>query len=84
MTIERKMTMKPKLKALIIIIMALIITLIALYSFVSVSRAIDQIRGADLFWKCFAIWIKSIILTQGVLVVGGLFLFMLRKPKGTG
>ncbi|MBW7943191.1 MAG: hypothetical protein H3C64_12585 [Candidatus Kuenenia stuttgartiensis] len=78
------MTIKPKLKILIITVMALIITLISLYSFVSVSRSIDQIRGADLFWNCFAIWIKGIILTQGVLVVGGLFLFMLRKPKGTG
>lgn len=78
------MTIKPKLKIFIITVMALIITLISLYSFVSVSRSIDQIRGADLLWNCFAIWIKSIILTQGVLVVGGLFLFMLRKPKGTG
>lgn len=74
--------MKQKLKALIITSMALFISLIAIYAFRSVSHAIDQFRGSELVWKCFAIWIKSIILTQAVLVLGGLFLFMLRKPKG--
>ena len=83
--------MKQKLKALVITIMALfillsinfLILLIAIYAFRSVSHAIDQFRGEELLWKCFAIWIKSIILTQTVLVLGGLFLFMMRKPKGT-
>ena len=75
--------MKQKLKAFIIIVMAVIISLIAIYAFMRVSVAIEQVRGADLLWKCFAIWIKSIILTQAILVVGGLFLFMLRKPKGS-
>ncbi|MEK7805635.1 MAG: hypothetical protein AAB258_02730 [Planctomycetota bacterium] len=74
--------MKQKLKAFIIIVMALFISLIAIYAFMRVSSAIEQVRGSDLLWRCFAIWIKSIILTQAVLVVGGLFLFMLRKPKG--
>ncbi len=75
--------MKQKLKALIIIVMTIFISLIAIYAFMRVSSAIDQVRGSDLLWRCFAIWIKSIILTQAVLVVGGLFLFMLRKPKGS-
>ena len=75
--------MKQKLKALVITIMALFILLIAIYAFRSVSHAIDQFRGEELLWKCFAIWIKSIILTQTVLVLGGLFLFMMRKPKGS-
>ncbi|HLE86485.1 MAG TPA: hypothetical protein VI727_02330 [Candidatus Brocadiaceae bacterium] len=75
--------MKQKLKAFIIIVMAVIISLIAIYAFMRVSSAIEQVRGSDLLWRCFAIWIKSIILTQAVLVVGGLFLFMLRKPKGS-
>ena len=75
--------MKQKLKAFIIIVIAVIISLIAIYAFMRVSVAIEQVRGADLLWKCFAIWIKSIILTQAILVVGGLFLFMLRKPKGS-
>ena len=75
--------MKQKLKAFIIIVMATLISLIAIYAFMRVSVAIEQIRGTDLLWKCFAIWIKSIILTQAILVVGGLFLFMLRKPKGS-
>lgn len=74
--------MKQKLKAFIIFVMALFISLIAIYAFMRVSSAIEQVRGSDLLWRCFAIWIKSIILTQAVLVVGGLFLFMLRKPKG--
>lgn len=75
--------MKQKLKTVIIIAMAVFISLIAIYSFKRVSTTIEQVRGAELLWKCFAIWIKSIILTQTVLVLGGLFLFMLRKPKGT-
>ncbi|MFO0795150.1 MAG: hypothetical protein U0586_13955 [Candidatus Brocadiaceae bacterium] len=74
--------MKQKLKTIIIVIMSVIISLIAIYSFFSVSRAIEQVHGSDLMWKCFAIWIRSIVLTQAVLVVGGLFLFMMRKPKG--
>lgn len=75
--------MKQKLKTIIIIAMAVLVSLIAIYAFKRVSVAIEQVRGAELLWKCFAIWIKSIILTQTVLVLGGLFLFMLRKPKGT-
>ena len=74
--------MKQKLKAFIIIVMAVIISLIAIYAFMRVSVAIEQVHGTELLWRCFAIWIKSIILTQAVLVVGGLFVFMLRKPKG--
>ena len=52
--------MKQKLKAFIIIVMAVIISLIAIYAFMRVSVAIEQVRGTDLLWKCFAIWIKSI------------------------
>ncbi|MDR4507539.1 MAG: hypothetical protein MRJ65_04765 [Candidatus Brocadiaceae bacterium] len=73
--------MKQKLKALIIAIMSVLVALIAFYAFLNVSQAIEQVRGPSLLWNCFAIWIKSIILTQAVLVVGGLLLFMLRKPK---
>lgn len=75
--------MKQKLKVIIVIIMAIIISMIAIYTFTRVSLAIEHVHGSELIWKCFAFWIKSIILTQAVLVVGGLFLFMLRKPKGT-
>ena len=63
--------------------MAVIVSLIAIYAFMRVSVATEQLRGTDLLCRCFAIWIKSIILTQAILVVGGLFLFMLRKPKGS-
>ena len=76
--------MKQKLKAVIITIMVVLISLISVYAFLRVSSAIDKAHGSDLLWKCFAIWIKSIILTQTVLVIGGLFLFMLRKPKVQG
>ncbi len=75
--------MKQKLKAFIITIMAMFISLIAIYAFRRVSHVIETTRGPDLAWHCFAVWIKCIILTQTVLVLGGLFLFMLRKPKGT-
>ncbi|TVM03684.1 MAG: hypothetical protein CV087_03795 [Candidatus Brocadia sp. WS118] len=75
--------MKQKLKAFIITAMALLVSLIAIYAFRRVSHAVEVIRGPELLWRCFAIWIKCIILTQTVLVVGGLFVFMLRKPKGT-
>lgn len=75
--------MKQKLKAFIIFVMAVLISMIAIYAFMRVSTATEQVKGSDLLWRCFAIWIKSIILTQAILVVGGLFLFMLRKPKGS-
>jgi len=75
--------MKQKLKVIIVIIMAIIISMIAVYTFTRVSLSIEHVHGSELIWKCFAFWIKSIVLTQAVLVVGGLFLFMLRKPKGT-
>ncbi|HHT9116737.1 MAG: hypothetical protein A2545_08670 [Planctomycetes bacterium RIFOXYD2_FULL_41_16] len=75
--------MKQKLKAFIIIIMAILISLISIYAFMRVSVVIEQARGTEVLWGCFAIWIKSIILTQAILVVGGLCLFMLRKPKGS-
>ncbi|MDN3512768.1 MAG: hypothetical protein NG747_00025 [Candidatus Brocadia sp.] len=75
--------MKQKLKPFIITVMAVLVSLIALYALRRVSQAIEHVHGSELLWKCFAIWIKSIILTQTVLILGGLFLFMLRKPKGT-
>jgi len=75
--------MKQKLKAFIIIIMAILVSLISIYAFMRVSVVIEQARGTEVLWGCFAIWIKSIILTQAILVVGGLCLFMLRKPKGS-
>ena len=75
--------MKQKLKAFIILIMAILISLISIYAFMRVSVVIEQARGTEVLWGCFAIWIKSIILTQAILVVGGLCLFMLRKPKGS-
>jgi F0F1-type ATP synthase assembly protein I len=75
--------MKQKFRTIVISVMAVIITLIAIYSFVRVSGAIDHVHGKDLMWKCFAIWIRSIILTQAVIVIGGLLLFMRRKPKGS-
>ncbi len=73
--------MKQKLKTFIILAMAVFISLISIYAFIRVSSAMEQVRGTELLWRCFAIWIKSIILTQAILVVGGLFLFMIRKPK---
>jgi hypothetical protein len=76
--------MEQKLRAVVIIAMAALISIIAMYTFVRISGALDQLRGSDLLLRCFSLWIKSIILTQSVLVVGGLFLFVLRKPKGMG
>ena len=45
--------MKQKLKAFIIIVMAAIISLIAIYAFMRVSVAIEQARGTDLLWRMF-------------------------------
>lgn len=73
--------MKQKIRGCIIATMAVLISLIAVYAFGNVSHSLEITRGPDLLWRCLATWIKSIILTQTVLVVGALFLFMLRKPK---
>lgn len=73
--------MKQKIRGCIIATMAVLISLIAVYAFGNVSHTLEVTRGPDLLWHCLATWVKSIILTQTVLVVGALFLFMLRKPK---
>ncbi len=73
--------MKQKIRGCIIATMAVLISLIAVYAFGNVSHTLEVTRGPDLLWHCLATWVKSIILTQTVLVVGVLFLFMLRKPK---
>lgn len=73
--------MKQKIRGCIIATMAVLISLIAVYAFGNVSQALEVTRGPDLLWRCLAMWVKSIILTQTVLVVGILVLFMLRKPK---
>ncbi len=73
--------MKQKIRGCIIATMAVLISLIAVYAFGNVSNTLEVTRGADLLWRCLAMWVKSIILTQTVLVVGILVLFMLRKPK---
>ncbi|MCF6157528.1 MAG: hypothetical protein E3K32_02920 [wastewater metagenome] len=75
--------MKQKLKTVIIISMAVLIAIIAIHTLMGVSGSFEQMGGSNLAWRCFALWIRSIILTQAVLVVGGLLLFMLRKPKET-
>ncbi|MBF8277330.1 MAG: hypothetical protein HW390_2403 [Candidatus Brocadiaceae bacterium] len=73
--------MKQKIRGCIIATMAVLISLIAVYAFGNVSQSLEVTRGPDLLWRCLAMWVKSIILTQTVLVVGILVLFMLRKPK---
>ncbi|HCN19851.1 MAG TPA: hypothetical protein DIS73_06145, partial [Planctomycetia bacterium] len=75
-------TVKKVLRIIDIVITCLIIVSIAIYAFVQIG-GIKEAGFAAYLSKCLGIWVRSIIITQAVLIIGGIIYFVLYEPNET-
>lgn len=75
-----KGTARKVLRIMIVSIMSIALALIALFSVIQIS-GIKDTSFPDYISQCIGIWIRSIIITQAVVIIGGIFLFLLRESK---
>ncbi|MEE9488780.1 MAG: hypothetical protein V3W00_08725, partial [Candidatus Brocadiales bacterium] len=59
-----------------------IIIFVSIYSVVQIGR-VEEARFSAYLSQCLGIWIRSIIATQAVLVIGGIIYFILWEPPAT-
>lgn len=79
---ERGSTAKKVLRIIDISIMCVIIVVVAIFAVIQIGGIREATFSAYLS-KCLSIWIRSIIITQAVLIIGGIIYFLLREPKTT-
>ncbi len=73
---------KKVLRVINISIMCIIIVSVAIYAIIQIGGVEERAFSAYLS-RCLGIWIRSIIVTQAVLIIGGIFYFLLWEPKRT-
>lgn len=73
---------KKVLRILDISIVCIIIVSVAIYAIIQIGGVEEKAFSAYLS-RCLGIWIRSIIVTQAVLIIGGIFYFLLWEPKTT-
>jgi hypothetical protein len=80
---EEGSTVKKVLRILDLSIICTIIVFVSIYSVVQIGR-VEEARFSAYLSQCLGIWIRSIIATQAVLVIGGIIYFILWEPPATG
>lgn len=79
------MTTSNKSSYRILTVWAMVIAIIAITIFVILEIGkIDNLPYPSNIGKGLMAWLKGVILSQAVLLIGGLFLFMLRNRKCSG
>ncbi len=79
---EEGSTVKKVLRILDLSIICTIIVFVSIYSVVQIGR-VEEARFSAYLSQCLGIWIRSIIATQAVLVIGGIIYFILWEPPAT-
>lgn len=79
---RRGVTVKKVLRMVIVGIVCILVALIALYSVIDIS-SVREAKLSAYVGRCVGIWIRSIIMTQAVVIIGGIFFFLLREPRET-
>lgn len=79
---EKGSTVKKVLRIIDISIMCIIIVVVAIFAAIQIG-GIREATFSGYLSKCLGIWIRSIIITQAVLIIGGIIYFLLREPKTT-
>lgn len=75
-------TGKRVLRIIDITLMCIVIISVAIYSIVQIG-GVDEARFSTYLSRCLSIWIRSIIVTQAVVIIGGIIYFLLWEPKRT-
>lgn len=75
-----KGTARKVLRIMIVTFMCTALALIALFSILSINDIKDTSPSVYIS-RCIVIWIRSIIITQAVVIIGGILLFLLRESK---
>ncbi|MHC4197416.1 MAG: hypothetical protein ACYSRP_05855, partial [Planctomycetota bacterium] len=75
-------TVKKVLRIIDLSIICTIIVFVSIYSVVQIGR-VEEARFSAYLSQCLGIWIRSIIATQAVLVIGGIIYFILWEPPTT-
>lgn len=73
---------KKVLRIVDIVMTCIVIVFVAIYAAVQIGGVKEAAFSAYLS-KCLGIWIRSIIITQAVLIIGGIIYFLLYEPKET-
>lgn len=73
---------KKVLRIVDIVVACIIIVFVAVYAFVQIG-GIKEAGFAAYLSKCLGIWVRSIIITQAVLIIGGIIYFVLYEPNET-
>ncbi|MFQ5862100.1 MAG: zinc finger Ran-binding domain-containing protein [Candidatus Brocadiales bacterium] len=75
-------TAKKVLRIIDITLVCIIIVIVAIFAVVQIG-GIGETGLRAYLSRCLGIWIRSIIITQAVLIIGGIIYFLLREPKVT-
>ncbi len=75
-------TVKKVLRVLDISVICCIIVFVSIYAVIQIGN-VEEARFSAYLSKCLAIWIRTIIVTQATLVIGGIIYFILWEPQGT-
>lgn len=79
---EEGSAVKKVLRIVDVVVACIIIVFVAIYAAMQIGGVKEAGFSAYLS-KCLGIWIKSIIVTQAVLIIGGIIYFLLYEPKET-
>lgn len=79
---EEGSTTKKVLRVIDISVMCVIIVFVAIYAIIQIG-GVEEARFSAYLSRCLGIWIRSIIITQAVLIIGGIIYFLLWEPKRT-
>ncbi len=78
--IPRGPTVKKVLRIVVVSIMSILIVVISLYAFFTIG-GIKETAFLNYVRQCIGIWIRCIILTQAVVIIGLILFFLLRESK---
>jgi hypothetical protein len=73
-------TAKKVLSIVVVSIMSLLIVIISLYAFFQIGN-IKTTHFLAYISQCVGIWVRCIILTQAVVIIGIILIWLLKEPK---
>lgn len=79
---EEGSSVKKVLRIIDITVVCIIIVIVAIFAVMQIG-GIREIGFSAYLSKCLSIWVRSIIITQAVLIIGGIIYLLLREPKTT-
>lgn len=77
---ERGPSVKKILRIIVVSIMSILIVITSLYAFIQIG-GIRETAFLDYVRQCIGIWIRCIIITQAVVIIGLIFIFLLRESR---